>query len=123
LLTVTGDPSRDTLDLAADYFDRQDAGEGFGAQIMRFSQPLIEAARGEADKIERAMTLGMIFWNMAMAGEDAEAMLTGPLEDLVPAGEDKADLLALAANMIERHKQMFPTLHAERRSRCASTEG
>src|SRR5690349_19243516 len=61
-MRTSENPSAEALDLAADYFERKDAGQGFAAQLMRFSQPLIEAANGEVDKIERAMTLGMVFW-------------------------------------------------------------
>jgi hypothetical protein len=64
LLAMTGNPSPEALDLADDYFERKEAGEGCSAQVMRFSQPLIEAADGDAEKIERAMTLGMVFWNI-----------------------------------------------------------
>lgn len=59
-LTVTGSPTPETLDVAANCFEKKDAGEGFATQLMRFSQPLFEAAGGEVDKIEKAMTLGMI---------------------------------------------------------------
>jgi hypothetical protein len=106
-----------------DYFERKDSGEGFGDQLMRFSQPLIAAANGEIDKIDKAMTLGMIFWNMAISGEELEAAFSGYLKDLVPAGVDAAEFRALAADMVARHMKMFPALHAKRRTPCASTAG
>ncbi len=123
LLAASGDPSPHVLDVAADHFERHEAGEGFAAQVMRFSQPLIEAAEGDLEKIERAMTLGMVFWNIAVAEEGGEEMLAIALEHITKTEEDAAEFRALAASMVERHVQMFPELHAERRKRCASTGG
>ncbi len=118
-----GNPTPETLDLAADYFGTKDAGEGFAAQLMRFSQPLIEAADGEPEKIERAMTLGMVFWNMAIAKGGGERFLAIALKHIAKTDEEAADLRALAASMVERHRQMFPALHTGRSERCVSTEG
>jgi hypothetical protein len=123
LLAASGDPSPHVLDLAADHFERRGAGEGFAAQVMRFSQPLIEAADGDFEKIERAMTLGMIFWNIAVAREGGDESLAIALEHITKTEEDAAEFRALAASMVERHMQMLPEMHAERRKRCASTEG
>ena len=90
-------------------------GEGFAAQLMRFSQPLIEAADGEPEKIERAMTLGMIFWKMAIAKGGGEELLAIALKHMAKTEEEAAEFRALAASMVERHRQMFPALHAVRR--------
>jgi len=122
-LTVTGSPSRETLDLAADYFDRKDADEGFAAQIMRFSQPLIDAAGDNPVAVQNAMTLGSLLWNVAIAGEDADAALSDVMQGMSLNDGDAADFHSIAAGMVERHKQMFPALHRVRRERCASTGG
>jgi len=121
-LTVTGSPSRETLDLAADYFERNDADEGFAAQITRFSQPLIKAAGDNPVAIQNAMTLGALLWNVAIADEDVDAALADVMQGMSLSGEDAADFRSIAASMVERHRQMFPALHADRRERCASTE-
>jgi hypothetical protein len=122
-LAVSGNPSDGALDVAADHFDRKDAGEGFAAQVMQFSQPLIEAAGGESQKIEKAMTLGMVFWNLAIADGGGEELLDITLMHIARTEEEAVEFRALAASMVERHRQMFPELHRERRERCASTEG
>jgi hypothetical protein len=122
-LTVTGNPSRETLDLAADYFARKDAGEGWAAEVTRFSQPLIEAAGDNPVAVQNAMTLGALLWNVAIAHDDVDVALAEVMQGMSLRDEDAADLRTLAARMVERHKQMFPALHAERRERCASTEG
>jgi SEC-C motif len=121
-LAILGDPGPEALDLAVDYFDRNDAGEGYAAQLMRFSQPLIEAAGGDVEKVERAMTLGAILWNVAIAGEEADAMLDEVIEGLPMTEQDIAEFRVLVANMVERHVEMFPTLHPGRRERCAATK-
>lgn len=118
-----GKPSRETLDLAADFFDRKDADEGPAAQIMRFSQPLIEAALDSPEAIQNAMTLGALLWNIAMAGEDTDAALADVMQSMSLSKEGAAEFHSIALRMVERHKQMFPALHAGRRERCASTEG
>jgi hypothetical protein len=121
-LTMTGNPSPEALDLAAGYSEGKEAGEGVAAQVMRFSQPLIEAAGGDLERIERAMTLGMVFWNIAIAKESGEETLAIALKHITKTEEDAAEFRALAADMVARHVEMFPELHAERRDSCASTE-
>ena len=120
---MTGNPSRETLDLAADYFDKKDADEGWAAQVTRFSQPLIEAAGDNPVAIQNAMTLGALLWNVAVAGEDVDATLADVMQGMSLSDEAAADFRSIGASMIERHKHMFPALHADRRERCASTEG
>jgi hypothetical protein len=122
-LTVSGSPSEETLDLAADYFERKDAGDGYGAQIARFSQPLIDAAGNNPTAIQNAMTLGAIFWNVAIAGEDGAASLADVMERMTLDEEGAAEIRALAARMVDRHVAMFPELHAERGARRAATAG
>ncbi|HTP29098.1 MAG TPA: SEC-C metal-binding domain-containing protein [Anaeromyxobacteraceae bacterium] len=120
---VTGNPSRETLDLAVDYFARKDADEGWAAQVARFSQPLIDAAGDNPVAVENAMTLGALLWNVAVAGEDPDVALADAMKGMSLSDEAAAEFRAIAAGMVERHKQMFPALHADRGERCASTEG
>jgi hypothetical protein len=120
-LAVSGNPSPEVLEMAADHFERSETGGGIADQMMRFSQPLIEAAGGIPERLERAMALGMLFWNIAIAGEDGEETLVIALKEIAKTEEEAAEFRALAASMVERHERMFPALHAERRKRCAST--
>ncbi len=115
-LAVSGDPSPEVLDMAADHFEQRETGGGFAAQVLRFSEPLIEAAGGDPEKIERAMTLGMVFWNIAVAKDDGGETLAIALEHVAKTEEEAAEFRALAASMVERHVQMFPAFHAERRA-------
>ena len=122
-LSVAGEPSPEALELAADQAEQNEAGEGFAAQVMRFSQPLIDGAGDDPESLRRAITLGMIFWNMATLEDGREEMLKGVLKDLALNQEQAAEFSALAADMVERHEQMFPELHAERKERCDFTKG
>jgi len=90
---------------------------------MRFSQPLIEAAGDTPAAVENAMTLGALLWNVAIAGEDPDVALADVMKGMSLSDEAAADFRSIAAGMVERHKRMFPRLHAGRRERCASTEG
>jgi hypothetical protein len=47
----------------------------------------------------------------------------GILGALLGSTEEAAEFRPLAGSMVERHREMFPALHAERRERCASTGG
>ena len=123
LLTVSASPSAESHDLAADHFERKESGEGFAAQLMRFSQPLIEAARDNPVAVQNAMTLGALLWNVAVAGEDVDTALAHVMRGMSLSDDDAADFRSIAAGMVERHRQMFPALHAGRRERCASTGG
>ena len=122
-LSVEGEPSPEALDLAADQSEQNEAGEGFAAQVMRFSQPLIDGAGDDPETLRRAITLGMIFWNMATLEDGPEEMLKGVLKDLALTQEQAAEFSALAADMVERHEEMFPELHAGRKGRGGVTKG
>lgn len=114
-LVVSGDPSSETLDLAAQYFARKDAGVGPAAQIARFSQPLIDAAGDNPVAIQNAMTLGALLWNMAIVDEASGAQaLEEVMKKMTLSDEGASALRAIAADMIARHEQMFPELHGPR---------
>lgn len=49
-------------------------------------------------------------------------MLAVALEHVAKTDEEEAEFRALAASMVERHRQMFPGLHAEPTGKSAFTE-
>ena len=67
------------------------------------------------------MTLGAIFWNVAISGEHGAASLADVMENMTLDDEAALDFRALATSMVDRHVEMFPELHAERGARCASS--
>jgi len=58
--SVSGDPTPETLDLAAGYFEQKDVGEGYASQYARYSQPLVDAAGDDPVAVQNAMTLGAL---------------------------------------------------------------
>src|SRR5208337_1715332 len=91
--------------------------EGPAGQMMAFIQPLLDRADGSEEKTRRAISLGSAFWNLAVL--DTDAMREDGLVQMEQAfPEDaRADFRATAAIMIERHRRMFPEIHARVRER------
>lgn len=114
-LITRGDPDERALDVAAEFFERRERGEGPAADMVRFAEPLLKEAGDDADSYQGALNLAMMFWNLAQVDdeegrEDLMAMMTGP-EGPCRTEEDRQYMWALAGPMIERHKAMFPGLH------------
>jgi hypothetical protein len=107
-----GDLDPALLDRAVDYFEKKDRGEGPAAQLAGFVEPLLEAAGGDPAGVERALTFGMVCWNLALCeGDQRETMLADLARTLAKTEEDAAEFRSLALNMVERHRMMFPGLH------------
>jgi hypothetical protein len=103
------------LDAAAEHFTRRQRREGPASQVMRFAEPLLAAAGNDYHRTQRALTLAMAFWNLALLdGEQHDEMLAS-LVDTIADDEPRAtELRALAADMVARHREMFPELHRGR---------
>ncbi|HEX7669249.1 MAG TPA: hypothetical protein VF395_06700, partial [Polyangiaceae bacterium] len=83
-------------------------------QMMDFVEPLMKGARafGNLEVTNRVMSLGMIFWNMALLAESDRAEALQKAEETVcKTEEDRETLRQTASVMIARHQQMFPWLH------------
>lgn len=98
--------------MAAEFFEQKRRGRGPAQEMADFSQPLIDAADGPA-ALQNALSLGAIFWNLAVIKDEAERLEM--LEDLVKqtqkTEEDAQEFRKLAAEMVERHRTMFPEMH------------
>ncbi len=100
------------LDAAADHFARRDRREGPAAQIMRFARPLLDAAGDDPARMKHAVNHGMAFWNLALCtGDRYEQLLTTMANEM---GDHADKFRGLAAEMVERHRAMFPELHGGR---------
>jgi hypothetical protein len=103
----------ETMAVAERYFDEKDAGRGPAQQMMDFSQPLIDTADGSTEGLNKALTMGMFFWNLAISPEDEREKTVAEMS----ANFDDADADArtafqeMAKVMIERHQEMFPEQH------------
>ncbi len=103
------------LDDAVDYYEQKDRGDGPAAQMVRFIEPLLDAADCDKARMDRAFTLGMAFWNLALCeGEQREEMLAGLLKTIARDEQDAIEFRALTIDMVERHRTMFPALHRAR---------
>jgi len=103
------------LDRAADHFAQRDRRERPASKMMRFAAPLLEAAGEDHGRMNHALTLAMAFWNLALCKREQYDEMLARLTGTVAQGErDVSAFHAMAADMVERHRQMFPELHALR---------
>jgi hypothetical protein len=103
------------LDAAAEHFARRQRREGPAAQVMRFAEPLLAAAGSDYDRTQRALTLAMALWNLALLDGDEHDEMLASLVDKIADGEPHAtEFRAIAADMVARHREMFPELHRGR---------
>lgn len=103
------------LDAAAKHFARRPRREGPAAQVMRFAEPLLAAAGTDHERMQRALTLAMAFWNLALLDGDEHDEMLARLVDKIADGEAHAtEFRAIAADMVARHREMFPELHRAR---------
>jgi len=98
------------LDAASTFFERNPRGRGPTQQISDFSQPLIDAAKDVAS-LQNALSMGMLFWNLAICEDDLlrEEMLKEIVKEKFEG--EASEFLAVAAQMIDRHRKMFPEMH------------
>lgn len=100
---------------AQDGTDRSESGDGPASALVRFAEPLLQRAGDDQESKQKALTLALVFWNMAIFPDDGAREEL--MESLVrPDGpfkteEDRQYIRAMAERMIERHQQMFPGLH------------
>ena len=84
--------------------------QGAAQQLIDFAQPLLEGtARTEAD-IKSALSFAQFLWNVALEREAQEEMLGAILPETSPAERERVE--NIAREMLLRHREMFPELHA-----------
>ena len=98
--------------IAADYFARKDRGEGPAAQMVRFAEPLLEAAGDDSARRQMALNFGMACWNLALCDEARREEMLGDLVSRMATDEHDAERLrGLAATMVMRHRRLYPEMH------------
>jgi hypothetical protein len=88
---------------------------GFADQLAAFSQPLIDAA-GDSDAApQNAMGLGAICWNIAIVEDEKERarMTDDAVRDVADSESQAQELRNIIADMIDRHREMFPDEHGK----------
>lgn len=101
------------IEAAAEHFERKRRGVGFSDQLAAFSQPLIDAAGDSDAALQNAMSLGAICWNIAIVGDEKERarMIDDTVRDVAESESQAQELRDIIADMIDRHREMFPEEH------------
>ncbi|MBK1725279.1 SEC-C metal-binding domain-containing protein [Thiocystis violacea] len=80
--------------------------------ISRFAQPLLDAADGSPQEIQRALSLGQLCWNLALMPEDSREQSLADMQPTLKMND--ADFQELKRDlimpMIRRHHAMFPNM-------------
>lgn len=102
----------DELTAAAAHFAQKRRGRGPAQDLAEFAEPLMEGAEGP-DGLQKALTLGSFFWNLALAKDDSvrEEMIEEMVKSTEHSPEEARAFRSAAAKMVERHRKMFPQLH------------
>ena len=104
------------LAAADEFFAAKAAGRGPAADIADFASPLLDATDGSAEQRQRALDMTMAFWNLAVIKDDREReRALDALTESFEAEEERLQFKSLAADMIERHRLMFPDMHGDDR--------
>ena len=94
--------------------------DGFAA----YARPLFEETDGSIDKMNRAMTIAQMCWNLALLPEDKPE---AAIDELKPALNMTDEVFAdfrqnLILPMIHRHHEMFPGLHNRSKQRSDTVD-
>jgi hypothetical protein len=103
--------SESQFESAREYFCEKDAGRGPAQQMADYAKPIIDATDGSLESMQKALNIGMIFWNLALLKDDAKReQALGEMAARI--GEaDRAEWEQTARMMIDRHRTMFPQMH------------
>jgi uncharacterized protein YecA (UPF0149 family) len=82
--------------------------------IAAYAQPLFEQTDGSIDQMNHAMALAQTCWNLALVTEDElEAVLDKMKPSLKMTEAEFAEFRQhIILPMIQRHREMFPGMHA-----------
>lgn len=82
-------------------------GKGMAALMVEFSQPLLEAAHGNPEAMNKALNFGMIFWNLATVGREFALEELPKIEKgMCKSDEDRRNFRSMARMMFERYQNM-----------------
>lgn len=92
--------------------------------IVAYAQPLIDQTDGSVDKMNRAMTVAQMCWNLTLLPEERRDAAIDELKPALPMtdGEFAEFRQHLVLPMIQRHREMFPGMHV-RSTQRPSTVG
>jgi hypothetical protein len=82
--------------------------------IAAYAQPLLDQTDGTIDKMNRAMTVAQMCWNLALLPEGQRETTIDELKPTLNMtdGEFTDFRQHVVLPMIQRHREMFPGMHA-----------
>jgi len=100
-----------------------DAEAQLAQQMIAFAEPVLRKEKDNPKGLKKALTFGAMCWDLALLDTDnaREQALTDCVEGLWKddpnvTDEVRESFRSLARSMIERHREMFPEMHATRAS-------
>jgi hypothetical protein len=82
--------------------------------LAEFARPIIDGMHASsAVELEQALTVGAFMWQLAVCDDetDRRRMLEAFAAEACRDDDDRRDLYDLAEMMLERHREMFPSMH------------
>jgi hypothetical protein len=105
---VSGGVSDDDIGAASDYFENRERRGGPAQQMIEFVQPLIDRSDGSKEQIEKALSFGMLFWNIAILPRAERAAAVEEVgRGIAQTDEDREAFRDLAKVMLARHDELF----------------
>ena len=110
-LLTSGGVSAEQLALARGFYAEKDAGRGPAQQMVDYARPIIDSSDGSHEATQSALTMAMLFWNIAVMPQEfmRRSALDEMAQRLAPA--DRGEFERTAHMMLERHRTMFPEMH------------
>jgi hypothetical protein len=92
--------------------------------IVAYAQPLLDQTDGALDQMNRAMAVAQVCWNLAIS---PEGQRDAAIDKLKPAFEMTDEEFTVFRQhiilpMIQRHREMFPGMHAHSRQSSNSRQ-
>jgi hypothetical protein len=93
---------------AADYFENRERRGGLAQQMIEFVQPLLDNSDGSKEQVEKAISFGMLCWNIAILPRaERAAEIEAAEHDIAKTDEDREAFRDLAELMLARHEKLF----------------
>ena len=103
-------------------------GGGPAAQLVEFSQPLVDAAGDDPKAFDKAFQFGLMFWNLAGAAEAGDDLfvreqLSAMENEILRSGSDVREFRAVVATMFDRYAVMRPSTRTQLERIIAGMQG
>lgn len=84
--------------------------------FVAYAQPLIDGTDGSPEQLQRALQLGQLFWNFALLPQEELDDSIAKLQTELKMNDEDARMfrIDMVEPMMQRHRKMYPLLHARR---------